>query len=142
MAKADVWMTDDNLIRIRGWARDGMTDEQIAGKMGIGVRTLYEWKKKYPQFSQALKSGKEVVDYAVENALLKKALAGDVGACCFWLKNRRPDKWKDKQDGKKEDNELPDDGLREQMEKAAAAICTGTDDSDMLPESDEREESG
>lgn len=96
MAKADIWMTDDNLIRIRGWARDGLTDEQIARKMGIGVRTLYEWKKKHPQFSQALKSGKEVVDYAVENALLKKALAGDVGACCFWLKNRRPDKWKDR----------------------------------------------
>ena len=96
MAKADIWMTEGNLIRVQGWARDGLTDEQIAGKMGIGVRTLYEWKKKYSQFSQALKSGKEVVDYAVENALLKKALAGDVGACCFWLKNRRPDKWKDR----------------------------------------------
>ena len=96
MAKADIWLTESNLIRVQGWARDGLTDEQIAGKMGIGVRTLYEWKKKYAQFSQALKSGKEVVDYAVENALLKKALAGDVGACCFWLKNRRPDKWKDR----------------------------------------------
>ena len=96
MAKSDIWLTESNLIRIQGWARDGLTDEQIAGKMGIGVRTLYEWKKKFSQFSQALKSGKEVVDYAVENALLKKALAGDVGACCFWLKNRRPDKWKDR----------------------------------------------
>lgn len=98
MAKADIWLDKDNLIRVQGWARDGLTDQQIAEKMGIGVRTLYEWKKKYPQFSQALKSGKEVVDYAVENALLKKALAGDVGACCFWLKNRRPDKWKDRID--------------------------------------------
>ena len=98
MAKADIWLDKDNLIRVQGWARDGLTDQQIAEKMGIGVRTLYEWKKKHPQFSQALKSGKEVVDYAVENALLKKALAGDVGACCFWLKNRRPDKWKDRID--------------------------------------------
>lgn len=98
MAKADIWLDKDNLIRVQGWARDGLTDQQIAEKMGIGVRTLYEWKKKYSQFSQALKSGKEVVDYAVENALLKKALAGDVGACCFWLKNRRPDKWKDRID--------------------------------------------
>lgn len=96
MAKADYWLDKDNLIRVQGWARDGLTDEQIAARMGIGVRTLYEWKKKHSQFSQALKSGKEVVDYAVENALLKKALAGDVGACCFWLKNRRPDKWKDR----------------------------------------------
>ena len=98
MAKADIWLDKDNLIRVQGWARDGLTDQQIAEKMGIGVRTLYEWKKKHPQFSQALKSGKEVIDYAVENALLKKALAGDVGACCFWLKNRRPDKWKDRID--------------------------------------------
>ena len=98
MAKADIWLDKDNLIRVQGWARDGLTDQQIAEKMGIGVRTLYEWKKKHPQFSQALKSGKEVVDYAVENALVKKALAGDVGACCFWLKNRRPDKWKDRID--------------------------------------------
>lgn len=96
MAKVDTWLDKDNLIRVQGWARDGLTDQQIAQRMGIGVRTLYEWKKKHPQFSQALKSGKEVVDYAVENALLKKALAGDVGACCFWLKNRRPDKWKDR----------------------------------------------
>lgn len=98
MAKVDIWLDKDNLIRVQGWARDGLTDQQIAKKMGIGVRTLYEWKKKHSQFSQALKSGKEVVDYAVENALLKKALAGDVGACCFWLKNRRPDKWKDRID--------------------------------------------
>ena len=98
MAKVDYWLEKDNLMRVQGWARDGLTDEQIAVKMGIGVRSLYTWKKKYPQFSQALKSGKEVVDYAVENALLKKALAGDVGACCFWLKNRRPDKWKDRVD--------------------------------------------
>ena len=96
MAKVDTWLDKDNLIRVQGWARDGLTDQQIAQRMGIGVRTLYEWKKKHPQFSQTLKSGKEVVDYAVENALLKKALAGDVGACCFWLKNRRPDKWKDR----------------------------------------------
>lgn len=98
MAKADQWMDRDSLIRVQGWARDGLTDQQIAEKMGIGVRTLYEWKKKYTQFSQAIKNGKEVVDYAVENALLKKALAGDVGACCFWLKNRRPDKWRDRID--------------------------------------------
>lgn len=98
MAKVDIWLDKDNLIRVQGWARDGLTDEQIAVKMGISIRTLYTWKKQHLQFSQALKSGKEVVDYAVENALLKKALAGDVGACCFWLKNRRPDKWKDRID--------------------------------------------
>lgn len=97
MAKVDFWLDKDNLVCVQGWARDGMTDEQIAARMGIGTRTLYEWKKKFPQFSQAIKSGKEVVDYAVENALLKRALTGDVGACCFWLRNRRPDRWKNEQ---------------------------------------------
>ena len=38
------------------------------------------------------------MDIAVENALLKKALGGDVGAICFWLKNRKPDKWRDRQE--------------------------------------------
>ena len=55
-----------------------------------------EWKKKFPEISDALKTGKEVVDYQVENALLDKALDGDTTAQIFWLKNRRPDKWRDK----------------------------------------------
>lgn len=74
---------------------DGLTDEQIAVNMGIDYSTLRGWKKKFAAFSTALKKGKEVADYAVENALYKKALSGDVGAICFWLKNRRPDKWRD-----------------------------------------------
>ena len=53
---------DEKLEVIEGWARDGLTDEQIAEKMGIGIRTLYDYKEKYPLFSQALKKGKEVVD--------------------------------------------------------------------------------
>ena len=79
-----------------GWARDGLTDEQIAQNAGINPGTLYDWKRKYPQISEALKKGKEVVDFLVENALLQKALSGDVTAQIYWLKNRRPDKWRDK----------------------------------------------
>ena len=81
---------------MQGWARDGLTEEQIAHNIGISASTLREWKGRFPAFSAAIKKGKEVVDYAVENALLKRALSGDTGAICFWLKNRRPDKWKDK----------------------------------------------
>ena len=62
--------------------------------MGVGVRTLYEWKNKYPQISQALKDGKEVVGYAVENALLQAAMNGNVTAAMYWLNNRRPDKYR------------------------------------------------
>lgn len=75
MAKSK-WETHvkDKLILVEGWARDGLTDEQIAKNLGIGIRTFYEYKEKYLQFSQSLKRGKEVVDTEVENALLKKAL--------------------------------------------------------------------
>ena len=73
--------------------------------MGIGTVTLYDWKKKYPKFANALKSGKEVVDFAVENALLKKALGGDTTAMIFWLKNRKPKQWRDHPEAR-EDSEL------------------------------------
>ena len=98
VAKAvyEEWRTADRLTLLQGWARDGLTDEQIAHNMGIAASTLYQWKKKYPEIMEALKKGKEVVDYEVENALLNKALGGDTAAMIFWLKNRRPDRWRDK----------------------------------------------
>ena len=90
--------------------------------MEIDVRTLYRWKNKHSQICQSLKKGKEVVDYKVENALLKRAMgyeyeectyeygiltkrvikqvAPDTGAAMAWLKNRKPDKWRDKQQEK------------------------------------------
>ena len=74
MAKYEDWLTKEGLALIEGWARDGLTDEQIAHNMGINTSTIYDWKEKYPDFSNALKNGKEVVDRLVENALLKRAL--------------------------------------------------------------------
>ena len=135
--KFQEWITDEGLIKIDGWARDGLTDEQIAHNMGIKRQTLYDWKKRFPVISDTLKRGKEVVDRQVENALLKRALgyeydeityeqlpikpyrnddgkvvefelevvkkvtkqqAPETAAAIFWLKNRRSDKWRDKQD--------------------------------------------
>jgi hypothetical protein len=120
------WMTDDGLVLVQGWARDGLTDEQIAKNIGIAVRTYYEWQERFPQFRQAIKKGKAPVDVQVENALLKRALGyeyeetiteieeveegrqkkhirrikkhmpPDVGAIVFWLKNRKPGRWRDK----------------------------------------------
>lgn len=117
------WITEEGLLKIEGWARDGLTDEQIAHNIGIASRTLYEWKNKYTQLSQALKRGKEVIDRQVENALLKRALGytyaeikteeseygtkvtrtekevvPDTTAQIFWLKNRKPKEWRDKQE--------------------------------------------
>lgn len=72
--KYQEWLTDEGLIKIEGWARDGLTDEQISENMGIAPKTLYRWKDNYSQICQALKKGKEVVDRQVENALFKRAI--------------------------------------------------------------------
>lgn len=90
------WLEPDGLILLEGWARDGLTDEQIAQNMGIAVGTLYLRKKSHVEICEALKKGKEVVDFQVENALVQAALDGNVTAQIFWLKNRRPDKFRDK----------------------------------------------
>lgn len=132
------WLTDDGLLRVFGWAREGLTDEQIAHNMGVAYSTFRAWVDKYPALSASLKKGKEPVDIEVENALLKRARGftyeetttdveqiptsktdedgnpiireivhtktvtkialPDVTAQIFWLKNRRPDRWRDKQD--------------------------------------------
>lgn len=122
MAKINEWLEKDKLILLEGWARDGLTDEQIAKNIGINRTTLYDWKKKEVNIADALKKGKEVIDFEVENALLKKALGytitleeekldkdgcvhtlkkdvhipPDTTAQIFWLKNRQVKKWRDK----------------------------------------------
>ena len=117
------WITEDGLKRLESWARDGLTDEQIANNIGIRRETLYAWKKRFPNIDNTLKSGKQPVDFEVENALLKNAMGfeyeetetfisvnadgketrrvvkhkryskPDTTAQIFWLKNRKPDVW-------------------------------------------------
>ena len=134
--KFDEWLTPDGLTMLEGLARDGLTDELICKKIGIGARTFYEWMERFPQMAQAIKRGKAPVDIEVENALLKRALGyeyeevtteteeipigkpdengerqilmktktkrvvkqvvPDVTAQIFWLKNRKPEQWRDK----------------------------------------------
>lgn len=96
----------DKLILVEGWARDGLTNEQIADNLGINQDTLYTYKKKYPEFSEALKKGKEVVDFEVENALLKNALSGNVTAQIYWLNNRKPKQWKNKRNDETNNDEI------------------------------------
>lgn len=95
--KYEYWLTLEGLLLIEGWARDGLTNEQISHNIGISRETLHQWQKRFVDISDALKKGKEVVDYEVENALLKNALKGDTTAQIFWLKNRIPSKWREKQ---------------------------------------------
>ena len=80
MAKsgANEWLEEDKLTLLKGWARNGLTNQQIAHNMGINPKTLYDWMNKNEVFREALKKTKEVVDIEVENALFKKALGYNV----------------------------------------------------------------
>ena len=69
----DKWLTEDGLLLLQCWARDFSLGD-IANKIGISSKTLIDWRKKYPEIDKAISEGKEVVDYKVENALLKVAL--------------------------------------------------------------------
>lgn len=124
--KYEYWLTPEGLIKLEGWARDGLTDEQIAKNVGINRDTLYRWKKAHSDISDALKRGKEVIDRQVENALLSRALGytydevtfeggvetkrvrkqvvPDTTAQIFWLKNRKPEDWRDKREIIKDDD--------------------------------------
>lgn len=120
------WRTKDGLLTLEGWARDGLNDEQIAHNIGIATGTLYEWKNRFPELAEAIKKGKRPVDVQVENALYRSALGfkqtirkpiklrrkdgseyidygeeeiyvpPNITAQIFWLKNRKPEFWRDK----------------------------------------------
>ncbi|HIB1896858.1 TPA: helix-turn-helix domain-containing protein [Enterococcus faecalis] len=124
MAKYTEWLTDEGLIKIEGWARDGLIDKQIAQNIGVAYSTFREWVKKFPALSASLKRGKEVVDRQVENALFKSAIgyeyteitkelteagmevtkkvtkqvAPNPTSAIFWLKNRKPEEWRDRRE--------------------------------------------
>lgn len=96
--RVEFWKSKEGLLLIEGWARDGLTDVQIARKMGICRATLNAWKKANKEILEKLKKGKDVADREVEKVLYEKALSGDVTAIIFWLKNRKPDEWRDKRE--------------------------------------------
>lgn len=106
MAKMDDWLEEDKLILLEGWAREGLTIEQISKNMGIDDATLYRWKNKSNDICEALKRGKEVVDFEVENALFQNAINGNVTAQIFWLKNRKKNQWRDKVEYEASNEEL------------------------------------
>lgn len=105
VAKYHQWLTDEGLLRIQGWARDGLTDIQIAKNMGISYSTFKDWKSKYPALSTALKETKDVVDRQVENALYQNAMNGNITAQIFWLKNRKPKYWRDRVETHEDDDD-------------------------------------
>ncbi|MBR2800341.1 MAG: helix-turn-helix domain-containing protein [Oscillospiraceae bacterium] len=73
--KYEYWLTADGLMLLESWARNGLTQEQIAKNMDISRSTLKEWIKRYPAISAALRTrARDLSDIEVENALRKKAL--------------------------------------------------------------------
>lgn len=103
----------------------GATDRELADFFSVSLSTLSLWKVEHPEFSDALKLGKEAADARVERSLYQKAIgyshdavkifadpktgaeqlvpytehyAPDTTAAIFWLKNRRPQEWRDRQE--------------------------------------------
>lgn len=104
-------------------AESGMNDREICRATGLPLSTFYRWKLEHPAFRDALTRGKAHIDERVERSLLERAtgyvyesekifhadglitraqvlehVPADVGAATLWLKNRQPDKWRDKQE--------------------------------------------
>jgi hypothetical protein len=134
-SRIDQLFDEDTLVLIEGLARDGYTNQDIAHRLGIEPSVLYNAKRERPEINAAINRGKQVVDYKVENALLKSALGyktketkittlmryGKVVeeqketlekevppnsiSCQVWLYNRCPDKWKRNRDKLLEDEE-------------------------------------
>ncbi len=124
----------------------GATDKQLADFFEVSEQTLNTWKTQHPEFLEALKSGKEMADATVGQRLFQRATgyshpdvhasnyqgqvtltpitkhyAPDTVACIFWLKNRRPDLWRDrvehtgKDGGPIQTQEVTDDELARWM---------------------------
>lgn len=101
----------------------GATDIELADFFDVDVRTIYRWKHNHDDFCQAVCVGKDALDARVERSLYQRAVGytfesekvfnyqgevvraptrehvpPDSSAALNWLKNRQPDKWRDKQE--------------------------------------------
>ena len=142
-ANAEDWLDDDKLLLLECWTRDGYTMKDIANRIGVSQNTFLRWKDKHPEIQKAVSKGKELVDYQVENALLKSALgyhtkevkvtttmrygkvvetiketldkeiAPSVPAIQMWLYNRSKDKWKHMNGSKSMFDEMEEDSTIE-----------------------------
>ncbi len=82
---------------VRACATFGATAEEIANYLNIPWGSFKRWIYAEPELREALKRGRDASDERVIESLYQQALAGNVGAICFWLKNRRPSEWRDVQ---------------------------------------------
>ena len=92
------WGTVEKLQLLEEWSTQGLYIKEIAAKMGISVATVYDWMNKNPKIAAAIKKGRDKSIDMVENALFKSAINGNVTAMIFYLKNRAPERYKDRVD--------------------------------------------
>ena len=163
-AVVDKWLEEDNLMLLECWSRDGYTIEDIANRIGVTPKTLYDWRTQYPEIDEALRNGREIIDYKVENALLKSALgyktkevkvtttmrygkvvetvketlekeqAPNVSAIQCWLYNRCKDKWRNMNAKNNMFDDMPEDDTIEVIVRRAGS--KSEDDDEEVAEND------
>lgn len=120
----DIVLDKDNMLRIEGWLRDGLSITQICTNLGVHTKYWYKAIDASDEFARIATRTKDVVDREIENAMYKRAMGyeydevteeyemgfltkkkvvhkqvpPDTGAQVFWLKNRKSDVWKDKRE--------------------------------------------
>lgn len=97
-SKIKQWEKPENLSKITEWCENGLTMEEVASNIGIGTSTLYAWCHRSPIINETLKDARDVAVCKVENALYELCMKGNVTAMIFFLKNRRPEEWKDRRE--------------------------------------------
>ena len=126
--KYELWLTEEKLKQVAAWGQAGCSEKEIAQNMNISVSALRNWKQKFPPLANALEKKeiaenkvenallKKALGYSYTETIYERATdkngsekmvmkrqvekqAGpDLSALTFWLKNRWPEKWKEKQE--------------------------------------------
>lgn len=157
------WVTPEKLIKVRGMRRDGYTIKDVCQVIGISQNTLRRWRAESEEFDAAIREGKQVLDYKIEDALIKAALgyqtkevrvteifrygklverqkevythemAPNVYAIQTYLYNRLPDKWKKNRDQLLE-VEDEDGGIQITVTRAGGTVSDNREEPEILPE--------
>lgn len=75
-------------------------DVRLAARIaGVGKDAVYDWRKKHPEYAREMDEARDVADERVIHALFTSATKSkNVTAMIFWLKNRRPNEWRDRRE--------------------------------------------
>jgi hypothetical protein len=91
-------LTEDDYKQISAWSGDGLSETQIATLLGVNISTITREKKRNEQFAHAIKKGRYKAVQLVANKVFQNAMEGKETSAIFFLKNRDPDNWADRQE--------------------------------------------